>query len=312
MLAPDGRGDGGVSTVLTHTRSGYADPGYARTLPHLGEPVQLAASQVSLLRRPAADGHDLVAPYPLLRCERWGELAEDLDDLVDDLSVVAVTDPFSDPGPGRLQAVFPDLVRPWKEHHVVTLDGRGPLVSSHHRRNLRKATATVTSEDAGTAGDAFVELYASLCRRHDITGPAAFPPAALRAQLSVRGARTWLARDDDAAVGIVVAYVDGEHAWYHLGAASPDGYRTGAMYALFDRMLGDLAAAGVARVDLGAGAGADTASAGLERFKRGWSDHCLPTHLVGRVIDRAGYRRACELTGTSGAAWFPAYREGRP
>jgi hypothetical protein len=295
--------------VITCTASGYADPAYARAQTHLGTPVQLPASGVTLLRRPAPVGHDLSAPYPLLRCERWRELAEDLSRVDDALCAVAVTDPFSDPGPATLQAAFPDLVRPWKHHHVVTLDGDGPRVSSHHRRNLRKATVTVTRVHAPDAAGPLVELYACLAQRHRITGPAAFPPASLAAQLQVHGARAWLAHHDGAEVGIVVAYVDGRHAWYHLGAASPAGYAAGAMYALFDRMLRDLADEGAAAVDLGAGAGTGTPSAGLERFKRGWADHSLPTHLVGRVIDRSGYRRACERTGTSASGWFPAYRE---
>lgn len=296
----------------TDTLSGYADPDYARALTHLGTAVQLPMSGVSLLRRPAALGHDLVAPYPLLRCERWAELAHDLQHVDDALCVVAITDPFSDPGPEVLRTVFPDLVRPWKDHHIVTLGDDGPQVSSHHRREVRKATATATSTDPGAAATALVGLYASLAERHHVTGPAAFTPAALCAQLGVQGARTWLARHDGDIVGIVVAYVDGRHAWYHLAASSPDGYRTGAMYALCDRMLHDLAGEGVTTVDLGAGAGSDAPSAGLERFKRGWCDHSRPTHLVGRVLDRAGYLRACEQTGTSGSNWFPAYREGRP
>ena len=298
--------------AATRTRRGYADPEYARALAHVGTPVVLPASGVSLLRRPAPLGHDLVAPYPLLRCDRWNDLADDLQKRDDDLCVMAITDPFSDPGPDVLRAVFPDLVRRWKDHHIVTLHDGGPQVSSHHRRNLRKATAAATSVDPGCAATAFVNLYASLARRHDISGPADFPPAALCAQLAVHGTRTWLARVEGETVGIVVAYVDGEHAWYHLGAASEEGYRTGAMYALFACMLDELAGEGVTTVDLGGGAGADTPSAGLERFKRGWSDHSRPTHLVGRILDRAGYQRACELTRTTGSSWFPAYREGCP
>lgn len=300
-------------TTRTRVGGGYADPDYARALTHLGTAVQLPMSGVSLLRRPAPLGHDLVAPYPLLRCARWQELAADLEDIDDALCVVAVTDPFSDPGPTMLRKVFPDLVRPWKDHHIVTLGDSGRRVSSHHRRNTRKATATATRADPGSAAAALVSLYALLADRHHITtGGAAFPPAALCAQLAVHGTRTWLAVHDGSAVGIVVAYVDEQHAWYHLGASSPEGYGTGAMYALFARMLDDLADEGVAAVDLGAGAGSDTPSAGLERFKRGWSDHSRPTHLVGRILDRGGYERACGHTGTHGSNWFPAYREGAP
>jgi hypothetical protein len=158
-----------------------------------------------------------------------------------------------------------------------------------------------------------------LAIRHAITGDSDFPPSSLATQLAVPGARVWIARADDggasddgnAAVGIVVAYRDDDHGWYHLGAASDDGYRRGAMYALFARMLTDLAAEGVRVLDLGAGAGADDASAGLERFKRGWATRTLATHLVGVVLDPEGSGRALARASGATPGWFPPYRGGR-
>ncbi len=289
--------------------AGYASAEYAAALHHIGVPVCIGGAV--LIRRPAPNGRtDLVAPYPLLRCDDWGALEAGLAENDADLTVSGVTDPFCDPGLEVLAGVFPDLVRPWKLHHVARLD-QPSEPSSNHRRNLRKvAVDIVRADEPERVGDDLVGLYDVLRRRHAVTGPADFPADSLRAQLAVAGASAWTAHADGVTVGAVVTYTEGSNAWYHLGAATAEGYEARAMFGLFDAMLRDLRDDGVGLLDLGAGAGADEASAGLERFKRGWADEQRPTHLVGRVLDRDGTTAATAASPTSSSAWFPPYRNG--
>lgn len=285
--------------------AGYSSPSYAETLGHVGVPVNMAGTMF-LRRTVQGSGTDLVAPYPLLRCHDWDDLGCALDDEHIDLTVTGVTDPFSDPGPDVLDRVFRDLVRPWKLHHVVRVsDTSGP--ASHHRRNLRKVAVEVERASAPQdIADDFVHLYDVLRERHSVTGAADFSDRSLVEQLAVPGASAWVARADGVGVGAVVTYTDGDVAWYHLGAASTVGYERRAMFGLFDAMIADLRDDGVQLLDLGAGAGADGASTGLERFKRGWADEQLPTHLVGRILDRTGTQAAIERSGGP-FPWFPAY-----
>lgn len=293
---------------------GYRSREYAEALPHIGIPVELADAGAFLIRRTAPFGaSDLVAPYPLLRCDDWQALGVTLDEWTSpDVTATAVTDPFCDPGAESLAHVFGDVVRAWKLHHIVDL--REPLasMSRHHRRELRRATVTVeTAQPATAATQALVELYAELGRRHSIRGYAAFSAASLVAQLEVPGAQAWLARVDGDVVGVTVAYVDGDCAWYHLSASAEGAKRTNAGYAMVAAMLVDLSEAGVRQVDLGAGAGTSGGTSGLDAFKRGWATHQLPTHLVGRVLDEERNRdlvRRCGADLDSG--WFPAYRSG--
>lgn len=300
---------------MTDTRTeagcatGYASRAYAATLGHIGTPLTLPRSGVHLLARPipGSDWFDLAAPYPLLRCTDWDAFATDLDALDDHVSLVAVVDPFSTPAVEVLERVFPDLHRPWKDHAVV-LDGARPTPSAHHRRNLRRATVDVDEvvDVDGFAPD-WCRLYAALGARHELSAPARFAERDLVDQLGLEDVRTWAARIDGVVVGAVVAVVDGDDAWYHLGAADPAGLDARAMYGLFDRMIADLVSDGIRRLDLGAGAGAGPSSdaTGLDRFKRGWTEAVAPTWLVGRLL-RAD---VCDqLTGGRPAPFFPPYR----
>lgn len=288
--------------------AGYASATYAGAQHHIGEPVCIGGAW--FVRRTAPGGRtDLMAPYPLLRCHDWSALDAGLASQLEDVAVCGVTDPFCDPGPEILAEVFPDLVRPWKEHHIVRLTDDTPP-SSHHRRNLRKVEVDTRRVSApSSAADDLVRLYRMLRERHAVVGPADFPATSLDQQLRVDGTAVWVAEAADEVVAIVVAYTEGPYGWYHLGAASEEGYRRRAMFGLFDTMIRDLRTEGIEVLDLGAGAGTDTASVGLDRFKRGWAPGSSPTHLVGRILDRPAYD---ELTGTStaGHSWFPAYRSG--
>jgi lipid II:glycine glycyltransferase (peptidoglycan interpeptide bridge formation enzyme) len=104
-------------------------------------------------------------------------------------------------------------------------------------------------------------------------------------------------------------YVQGDVAYYHLGAYSDRGYALRASFALFWQALELLQAERVRWLDLGAGPGlAADASNGLSRFKRGWATGTQTAYLCGRVFNRARYEQLLRARGRGAADYFPAYR----
>jgi hypothetical protein len=256
-----------------------------------------------------------MACYPLLLCVDWAALGADLDDLAPDLvSVTAVIDPFSGCDEAKLRGYFRDVVRLFKQAFVVDLDRKPDLpVSVHHRRNVRRALERVQVERAdepGMLAAEWIALYGHLVRRHGISGIAAFSPRALADQLAVPGTVLFRAHVDGDAVGMIVWYVRGAVAYYHLGAYSPLGYRLGASFALFQTAIEHFREAGLKQLSLGAGAGVSgAADDGLSRFKRGWATGTRPVYLCGRILDAEAYATLAARAGGSGG-YFPAYRRG--
>lgn len=295
---------------------GYLSRRYAESLKDAGRPRALDGSGGWLLERsvPASSElRDARGPYPLLCCLDWRRLEADLAELGGLVSVVCVPDPLVDHDPAALDRCFPDVLRPFKEHYVVDLSVPArSRTSSHHRRNVRRASGQVeieVSSDPPAWAPDWVALYGALGRRHGITGPAAFSPAALELQLRVPGTVVLRALLGDQVVGMNVWYVHGELAYYHLGASDDRGYAASASFGLFDRALELLAAQGVSQVDLGGSAGTGpAASDGLSRFKSGWSTGRRTGLLAGRVVDRRAYERLSR-DARPPITWFPAYRD---
>lgn len=297
--------------------SGYCSEGYARSLSHLGVIHPLERSGGWCVQRPvpATDRSDAIGPYPLLCCEDWTRLAEDLASLPDGLvSFACVVDPLAEVSEEMLDRCFPDRRTEFKTHYAVELTG--PLerfVSSHHRRYARRAlerldigVCDIRSQDC--AGP-WVGLYANLIRRHGVTGWAAFPPASLAAQLAVPGAAVFMARQGGEVVGMQVWMTTQGRAYYHLGAYTDAGYEERASFGLMWFALSHFREQGIALADLGGGAGLrDVADDGLVRFKSGWSNLQRTAYLGGRILDRDEYRRLSQAAGSTGAAYFPAYR----
>jgi len=131
-----------------------------------------------------------------------------------------------------------------------------------------------------------VNLYSTLVERHHIKGLAAFSRASFIKQ-SGAGIVVFRAVHNEATVGMLLWYVQGNRAYYHLGAYSPRGYELGASFALFDSAIRYFAGHELEWLNLGGSAGVTAGESGLDRFKRGWSTEVRPAYFCGRVLDRA-------------------------
>ncbi len=299
--------------------TGYLSPHYARSLAEFGEPCAMPASGAWFLSREIADGgaRDLMGCYPVLACETWGELASDraaLEGRV--VSASAVADPFGAEDPAELHAAFPDLVRPYKEHFVVDLEGGADSIGSkHHRYYTKRALRELEIEiadDPPALLDDWTALYAELVQRHDIRGIRAFSREAFAIQLAIPGLVAVVARHEGRVVGAHLWYVQNGVATSHLAASSERGYELMASYGLYRGAIDHFAATpGVRWMNMGAGAGVSAdADDGLTRFKRGWSTGTRTVHFCGRILDRERYSALAESHGTQASDYFPAYRAG--
>ncbi len=300
----------------------YADPRYLLSLAPPAEVVSLPRSGGALIVRPIPGTGlcDATGPYPLLMCENWSELAEDLTALqVPLVSAVCVLDPLvASPATQDLQAAFPDILRPYKCHHVVELGRQWESgVSHHHLRNARKAlgrTEIHVSESPATYLDEWTCLYEELVQRHQIEGPARFSRQAFEHQMGVPGAVLFRALAQGQLVGATLWYRCHDRAYYHLGAYTGAGYRAAASHAIFLTALRWFHQSGVKQLNLGAGAGiADDPSDGLNRFKQGWANTFRMALLGGRILNQEAYRKlAGGRPATGNEPYFPVYRDPRP
>ena len=287
----------------------YESALYAKSLSELGVPVELSRSGGWVLRRPIPESShwDAVDPCPLFCCRNWSALKRDLDDLAGDLvSVAIVTDPFGNYREPDLTGAFPELTRVYKDHFITELGEMSDRsLGKHHRYSVRRAIGKIDVDicsDPRSQVDEWVRLYRVLVEKHGLTGIHAFSRASFESQLAVPGmvmvrgyhlgelaaAHLWLVR--------------GDVAYSHLAASSPDGYRLGALYALYAKAIEHFRR-GLRFLDLGAG------SSGLGRFKRGFATGTRPAYLCGRILNKDVYE---SLRGTSGGSefdFFPAYRK---
>ena len=297
--------------------TGYMHPDYAKSLAEFGAPRFLPESGGWILERqiPNSPHIDAMGCYPLFACQNWSRLNSDLESIGNSLVCVSVvTDPFGEYDPADLREWFPDLVIPFKEHFVVDLS-RAPdtFIHSHHQRNARKALREMRVEECDSPLD-FLEdwtnLYATLIERHNITGIAAFSRESFARQLRVPGIVMVRAVHNDATVGMLLWYGQGNRTYYHLGAYNSRGYELGASFALFDYSISHFAEHGLAWLNLGSGAGIGSGEQGLSRFKEGWSTGVRTAYFCGRILNQEKYREILEKRGLPPTRYFPAYRLG--
>jgi hypothetical protein len=299
----------------TPTAAAYQSREYIDALREVGSSVALPMSGGTLLRRAIGNtgDHDAIGPYPLLCCDRWRDLNRDLGDLEGLVSVAAVADPFGDHDATLLRECFPDVCFAFKEHFIADLEvPPGVRISKHHRRNAARAlryTEVTEERYPKELRDDWVRIYGFLVNRHRIRGVAAFSAASLERQLDVPGLLAVTARREDRVVGMVLWYLRGDVAYYHLGAYDDEGYSGKASFAVFWRSMELLAERSIRYVGLGGGAGVESdASDGLARFKRGWATSTRPAYFCGRVLQPERYRELTRKAGMHKAAFFPAYR----
>ena len=253
--------------------------------------------------------------YPLFVCEDWTQLKDDLDQVEGLVCLSLVTDPFGQYDIEDLQRCFPDLVTPFKQHFVIDLS-RAPetFVTSHHRRNARKALAEVSVEECADPVsflDDWTALYRTLVERHGVTGMAAFSRESFARQLSVPGLVAFRAVYHGATVGMLLWYSQGNRSYYHLGAYSQRGYELRASFALFDYAIRSFAQREIEWLSLGSGAGVGKrAESGLSRFKEGWSTGVRTAYFCGRIFDAKHYQEIVRARNISATNYFPAYRVG--
>ena len=299
--------------------NGYLHPDYAASLADLGTPRLLPRSKAWVLVRPIAGttDHDAMGCYPLFACQDWSGLQDDLEEVASELVCLsAVTEPLGEYDEALLRNSFQDVVRPFKQHHIANLSRPLPsFVSGHHRRNARRALQQVgveRVEKPEACIEEWVSLYANLIKRHGITGLSAFSKYSLAAQLMVPGAVVFRATSRGQTVGMVIWYVSGDVAYYHLAAYSDLGYELRASFALFWSAIEFFTGGGFKWINLGAGAGVNAdASDGLNRFKRGWSTGTRTAYFCGRIFNHERYTDIVRSCGNPQSEYFPAYRAGR-
>lgn len=298
------------------TVTGYMHPGHAESLAEFGTPRELPYSGGWLVERaiPGFESRDAMGCYPLFVCRDWSALQTDLDNLEGELvSVSLVADPFGDYDKALLDECF-DTVIAFKQHFVTDLsEPAEAFVSKHHRKYAMKALDEVTVQvcrEPRELLDEWVSLYGTLTEKHGISGIRAFSRTAFEKQLAIPGMIALRAEREGTAVAANLFFVQGETAYDHLTASSPEGYERRASYALKWCAL-QYFTGKVRWIDWGGGAGATVDhSDGLTVFKSGWAQTTRPAYFCGRILDEKRYHEIARVKNLEHSRWFPAYREG--
>ena len=296
--------------------TGYVHPGYAESVAEFGTPRELPDSGGWLLERaiPGFDSRDAMGCYPLFACRDWSALQTDLNDLKGELvSVSLVADPFGDYDKTRLDECF-DTVVAFKQHFVADLrEPAETFVSKHHRKYALKALDEVNVQvcrEPRELLEEWVSLYGTLTEKHGVSGIRAFSRTAFEKQLAIPGMVALRAEREGTAVAANLFFVQGQTAYDHLTASSPEGYECRASYALkwwaIQYFMGK-----VRWIDWGGGTGASVDhSDGLTVFKSGWAQTTRPAYFCGRILDETRYHEIASAKNLERSRWFPAYREG--
>jgi hypothetical protein len=294
---------------MTHP---YATTAYAGSLGHVGRPMSVPAWGGQVLVRSVAgeSAEDAIGPYPLMLIDPAAALAEGMEQLhsAGMVSVVGVLDDQLRPPLERLAETF-DFVRPFKTHYLYDRS-LGPLAyGKHHRYEVRRAHARVDVRpiSLGEHAQAWRGLYTQLEARHGVGGVHAFPAEHHETLNVLPGLRAFAAFVDERMVSAHLFVAHDGYAVSHLAASAPEGYETGAAYAVNDLAIADLVDCEV--INFGGGAGfADNPADGLVRFKAGFSNRTAPSYLCGKVLDPKTY---ASLSDGYGDRFFPAYRGAR-
>ena len=206
-------------------QSGYLSETYTRSLSYLGAALELKHSRSWIRNRPILNTScfDGMGTYPVFACNDWSKLEEDFNDVSDQIICLSlVTDPFGSYQDAQLQKIFSDVCTPYKEHFVVDLNKPiNSYIDPHHLRNVKKSLKINRIEHVDNPMDYFEDwcrLYNSLTKRHNIKGITEFSKSSFEHQLRVPGINMFRAVHNEETVGLLLWYVQGEVAYYHLGA----------------------------------------------------------------------------------------------
>ncbi|WP_411287928.1 GNAT family N-acetyltransferase [Phenylobacterium sp.] len=291
---------------MTHP---YASEAYAASLAHSGASVSVPEWRGHVLSRatPCGTRRDAMGPYPITVLPPDADLAGGRQRLgaAGFVSVVLVLEERLRPPLEALTDGF-DFVRPFKSHSVY--DRRlGPIAySGQHRTKLKRALGRVERAELRLADHlpAWEALYGHLIDRHGLTGLHAFPPGHHQTLARLPGVRAFGAFMGGRLVSAHVFVAHQGHAISHLTASDPEGYASGAAYAVNDLAIAALSDCETINFGGGAGLGDDPGD-GLVQFKRGFANTVSPSYLCGAILDEAAYRT---LSGDTDSGFFPAYR----
>ncbi|WP_043742647.1 GNAT family N-acetyltransferase [Novispirillum itersonii] len=287
----------------------YATEVYARSLMHLGSPVEIPEWESWAIIHPIADGlFDVSGPYPLSVISRSADLSAGLERLrkIGAVSVTLVLDGFNCPSIDRISECF-DIVTPFKTHYVVDRSIGEPKPSKHHRYEIRRALECVTVRQFALKDHlpAWIDLYANLSQRHGLKGVHDFPKAHHEALATMQNIVTVGAFDGDILLAAHIWVFDGDLFHSHLAASSEAGYALGAAYAVNDHSIRLFSQARI--INLGGSAGhVENPDDGLARFKRGFANSASSAYICGKILDEGIYERLA--TNHQNNNYFPAYR----
>jgi Acetyltransferase (GNAT) domain len=297
-------------------RHPYATLAYARTLAHVGRPLEVPAWQSCVVARDCHEGAvDAMGTYPLACLAPDCDLQQGLDFLRDAgmVSTTLVVDNLSGPPLSHFQSAFPHT-RPFKTHYLV--DGRAGAYepSPHHRNEVRRAAkrgVEVRIVPLQAILDGWCALYEELISRHQITGVQSFTRDSFAALSPCAGLSTVAAFIGDELVSCHLWIHHADVVWSHLSATSALGYANGAAYAVCDHSLRHFSGR---LINLGgaSGVGGGQTDDGLARFKGGFANGRHEAFICGAVLDPGKYEQMCAERGDVSRDYFPAYRTPHP
>ncbi|WP_175561781.1 GNAT family N-acetyltransferase [Kaistia soli] len=252
--------------------------------------------------------------YPILACEDWSALADDIEGWRGRLvSFATVPDPLGQYAMADLERAFPDRLVPFKHHHVADLSfPTDRIVSSHHARQVgkafRKGVEVEAYSDPRVMLDIWLGLFDHAIEKFDIGGIRKFSRFAFERQLALPGAIMSVARQNGTPVAAHFLLVGDGVVYAHAAAASPAAYKLGAAYALYYHDLKYFADK-AQWIDWGGEPGM-AQEGNLSSFKAGWSTGIRQSYFCGRILDRERYAALASASGTPATSYFPAYRVG--
>jgi hypothetical protein len=304
---------------MTDSSSGYLHDLYAKSFQGIGSHIHLTHCQSHILKRRIfnTSWHDGMNCYPIFCCRNWDKLHLDINSLGNELvSVFLITDPFGTFEQKYLKEIFNDVLYPYKHHFTIDLHvPKEKIISHHHQRKLKKLNKkikiTISEKSEENDLNNWTELYENLIARHKISGFLTFSREIFRAQLKVPGLVLARAILDDELIGMLLWYMMGDFAYYHLGAFSPRGYSEHVSYKLFESSLDFFLTKHLGNVDLGGAAGLNQEeSDGLSRFKKGWSTGTRIVYFCGKIFQYDVYNKLSVNANFSDKSYFPSYRKG--